>query len=141
MAGAHIVFNHFPQLARAMRVSVADVVFETAEGILDEAFLTVSANSKRTGELAGSGRTDYSDDGTQAIAGFDDFKAIWTEYGTGAPAPTRAEPFLTPAAEHHRGRFAAAMGSLEPRLRTHLTSATVSSVKTKRGSGTKVKSA
>jgi len=119
MAGAHIVFNHFPQLARAMRVSVADVVFETAEGILDEARMTVQTNSTRTGELRDSGRTDYSDDGTQAIAGFDDFKAVWLEYGTGQPAPTRAEPFLTPAAEHHRGRFAAAMGSLEPRLKVN----------------------
>jgi hypothetical protein len=119
MAVARIVFNHFPRLARAMQVSVADVVFETAEGILDEAFATVSANSRRTGDLANSGRTDYSDDGTQAIAGFDDFKADWIEYGTGAPGPTRAEPFLTPAAEAHRGRFESAMRSLEPRLQVN----------------------
>lgn len=113
------VFNHFPQFAKAMRLSVADVVFETAEGILDEAFATVSTNSKRTGELADSGRTDYSDDGTEAIVGFDDFKSIWLEYGTGAPSPTRAEPYLTPAAEHHRSRFETAMRSIEPQLRVN----------------------
>lgn len=117
MAGATIVFNHFPRFAKAMHVTAGQIVFETAEGILDDAFATVSANSKRTGDLANSGRTDYSDDGMEAIAGFDDFKADWIEYGTGAPGPTRAEPFLTPAAESHRGRFESAMKSLEPRLR------------------------
>jgi hypothetical protein len=119
MVANSVVFNHFPQLAKAMRLSVADVVFETAEGILDEAFATVSANSKRTGALADSGRTDYSDDGTKAIVGFDDFKAVWLEYGTGAPAATRAEPYLTPASEHHRSRFESALRSIEPRLRVN----------------------
>jgi hypothetical protein len=119
MAGARIVFNHFPQLARAMHVSVADVIFQTAEGILDESDQTVRDNSYRTGALEESGKTQYSDDGMTAIVGYDDFKAVWTEYGTGAPEPTRPEPFLTPAAEHHRGRFAAAMGSLEPSLKVN----------------------
>lgn len=114
-----VVFNRFPQLARAMRLSMADIVFETAEGILDESDQTVRANSYRTGALDESGRTQYSDDGLQAIVGYDDFKAVWTEYGTGAPAPTRAEPFLTPAAETHRGRFESAIRSLEPRLRVN----------------------
>lgn len=120
MAGARVVFNHFPQLAHIMRVSAAEVVFETAEGILDEATATVDTNSRRTGDLAGSGRTAYSDDGLEAIAGFDDFKAGWIEYGTGAPGPTRAEPFVTPAAEHHKGKFESAMRSIEPRLRVRI---------------------
>lgn len=113
MAGARVIFNHFPQLAGVMRVAASEVVFETVEGILDEATSTVA---RRTGDLANSARSDYSDDGMQGIAGFDDFKAPWIEYGTGAPAPTRAEPFLTPAAEHHRGRFESAMRSIDSRL-------------------------
>ena len=120
MAGARVIFNHFPKLAGIMSVSVGEVVFETTEAILDDAFATVSANSRQTGELADSGRTDYSDDGLEAIAGFDDFKALWVEYGTGAPGPTHAEPFLTPAAEGQRGRFASAMRSIEPRLRINV---------------------
>lgn len=119
MAGARIVFNHFPQLAKAMHVSVSDVIFETAEAILDESDKTVRANSYRTGALEESGRTQYADDGMTGIVGYNDFKAVWTEYGTGAPEPTRPEPFLTPAAEHYRGRFAAAMGSLESKLRVN----------------------
>ena len=120
MAGARIVFNHFPKLAGAMRVSLADVVFETAEAIADKSQATVDANSRRTGKLMESVRTAYSDDGLTAIAGYDDFKAVWLEYGTGEPAPTRAEPYLTPAAEGERGRFESAVRSIEPRLRANI---------------------
>ena len=125
MAGARIVFNHFPQLAGAMRVTMAEVIHETTENIAKKADATVKANSFRTGNLYGSVRTAYSDDGLQAIAGADDFKAIWIEYGTGEPAPTRAEPFLTPAAEGERGRFESAIRSIEPRLRANMQRATV----------------
>jgi hypothetical protein len=120
MAGARIVFNHFPRLAGAMRVSMADVVFETTEAIADKSQATVDANSRRTGKLMESVRTEYSDDGLTAIAGYDDFKAVWLEYGTGEPAPTRAEPYLTPAAEGERGRFESAVRSIEPRLRANI---------------------
>ena len=120
MAGARVVFNHFPQLAGAMRVSVAEVVFETTEGILDLSDKTVRDNSYRTGALQESGKTQYSDDGLTGVVGYDDFKAVWTEYGTGAPEPTRPEPFLTPAAEHLRGRFESAMRSIEPKLRVNV---------------------
>lgn len=120
MAGARVVFNHFPKLAGAMHVTMAEVVQQTTEAILDKAFATVSAQSKRTGALARSGRTAYSDDGLTAIAGFDDFKGVWIEYGTGEPGPTRAEPFLTPAAEGERGRFETAVRSIEPRLRVNM---------------------
>lgn len=119
MAGARIVYNHFPQLARAMRVSVADVVHEATENIRDKAQETVERQSRRTGHLAESLFTDYDDDDRTAIAGTNDFKAVWIEYGTGAPDPTHAEPFLTPAAETERPRFESAMRSLEPRLRVN----------------------
>ena len=120
MAGARIVYNHFPKLAGAMHVTMADIVFETAEAIADKSDATVQANSTRTGHLMESVRTAYSDDGLTAIVGFDDFKAVWLEYGTGEPAPTRAEPYLTPAAEGERGRFEASLRSLEPRLRVNM---------------------
>ena len=120
MAGARIIFNHFPRLAGAMRVTLADVVFETAEAIADKASAQVGAQSRRSGELQRSIKTQYADDGLQAIAGTEDFKAVWIEYGTGEPAPTRAEPFLTPAAEGERGRFESALRSIEPRLRANI---------------------
>lgn len=120
MAGARIVFNHFPRLAGAMHVSLADIVHETAEAILDTSEATIRANSYRTGELLGSGDTQYSDSGLTGVIGYRDFKAVWTEYGTGAPAPTRAEPFLTPAAEGMRYRFETAVRSIEPRLRLNM---------------------
>lgn len=123
MAGARIVFNHFPKLAGAMHVSIAEIVKETTEAIAKKADATVRANSYRTGNLYGSVRTEYSDDGRSAIAGFDDFKAVWLEYGTGEPGPTAAEPFLTPAAEGERGRFASAIGAIEPRLRVNMSGA------------------
>ncbi len=115
-----IIFNHFPQLAAAMGQSVADIVEDAAEGILERADETVRAIAYRTGELARSGRTDYSPSGTKAIAGYDDYKAVWNEYGTGRPGPTPAQPFLTPAAEAVRPRFEAALRSLEPRIKVNL---------------------
>ena len=117
MAGARIVFNHFPKLAGAMHVTVADVVGETLSAIAEKSHATVLANSTRTGQLAGSVRKESIEDGTFGIVGYDDFKAIWLEYGTGAPGPTGAEPFLTPAAEGERGAFESALRSIEPRLR------------------------
>lgn len=110
--GVRIIYNHFPRYAGLMRRSVADVVHDTAESILDDAQAHVPTAS---GELKASGRTAYEDDGTQAIVGYDDFKAIWNEYGTGAPAPTRAQPFLTPAAESNRSRFESALRSIRLR--------------------------
>jgi hypothetical protein len=122
MAGARIVYNHFPKMAGAMRMTMGDIVHQTTENIADKAETTVR---RRTGELADSKMTSYSDDGLHGIAGFTDFKAIWEEYGTGEPAPTRAVPYLTPASEEERGRFEAAGRSLEPRLRANLARATV----------------
>ena len=120
MAGARIVFNHFPKLAGAMHVTMAEVIHETTEAIAKKADATVQANSFRTGNLYESVLTAYADNGLSAIAGFDDFKAVWLEYGTGAPGPTGAEPYLTPAAEGERGRFESAVRSIEPRLRGNM---------------------
>ena len=120
MAGAAVIYNHFPKLAGAMHLTMGQIVVETCEAIAHESQATVIANSMRSGQLAGSVRTAYSDDGLTGIAGYDDFKAVWLEYGTGEPGPTKAEPFLTPAAEAERGRFESAVRSIEPRLRVNM---------------------
>lgn len=115
MAGARVVFNHFARIARQTHESVEEAVADTARAILDDATATIRRQSTDTGALADSGRVDV--DGSEAIAGFDDFKAIWVEYGTGAPGPTRAEPFITPAAETHRREFEGRIGRAMERVR------------------------
>jgi hypothetical protein len=107
-------FNRLPQMGGALRAAMADVIEETASNIAANSHDTVFANSRRTGRLAGSVRKEI--DGLTAMVGYDDFKAVWIEYGTGQPGPTDAAPFLTPAAEAERAAFAAKMTSLDSRL-------------------------
>lgn len=115
MAGARVIFNHFAQIRRHATEGIEDVVGDTAHDILTDATETVRRQSTITGELADSGRVDI--EGSEAIVGFDDFKAIWVEFGTGAPGATKAEPFLTPAAETRRRDFEQRIGHAIERAR------------------------
>ena len=106
-----IVFNHFPQLSKALGLAMEDIVGETCKAIIDRSNDSVPV---RTGHLKESARVAV--EGTNGIAGYDDFKAVWNEYGTSGPTGHAAQPFLTPAAEAERSKFDAAVRSLEPRL-------------------------
>ena len=107
---AKITKNRFPQIKRAIRKQVVNVVNETAEEVLD---IAKQLAPYKTGELRNSGHLEFDSRNELQKVVFDAPHAPFIEFGT---SNMEAQPFLRPAIASVKSRRNRRLGQIRAGL-------------------------